>query len=507
MVWINGQEALRDNMPDGAIDATTEAVDKATSDDEKRFFQHRDLDPGLLVPGTNTVAVEVHQSDPYSSDAAMDLRIVARLGPPATPPTEHHALASSTPQATHRFRWKGLVAEATYACEVVSSCPGATRTFEVTTPPLPDTAPRVALRGEGTPSWGAWTLFNTQRDCEEDWRNRFVILDPEGQVRWFYEIPDWNDNSSIDIEAAWIGDGTILWGGGEAPEGSPELLSLDQEALYKADYEGSQRHLYHHDVEWHDGEILGMIRTDVVDGASTYDGFGLVQHDVETGEVTWTWDLQTAWDRGQIAADDVVDPDNADDPWHASSFASVTDELGDGILVTLLHSYQVWRVDRQTGDITWKLGRGGDFELLGPDGAPLDPDLAFSATHAVDVVGDHVLLYDNGWEPDVSSAQAWVLDTEAMTATQVFRYEEFDWYEPVWGDADELPSGAMLIDMAHNECKNGNPAHQGSLVEVDMATGEVLWRADLLDPMESSYRAQRIDGCEMFATDRWCPGR
>ena len=58
--------------------------------------------------------------------------------------------------------------------------------------------------------------------------------------------------------------------------------------------------------------------------------------------------------------------------------------------------------------------------------------------------------------------------------------------------------------MAHASCQGAAPDHLGALVDVDEATGEVLWRVDFLDLDDSTYRAQRIDGCAMFADDRYC---
>ena len=61
VVYINGHEVLRDNMPeDGAIEFNTFPVTAVGGPDETTFFRHR-IPADQLVVGVNVVAVEVHQ--------------------------------------------------------------------------------------------------------------------------------------------------------------------------------------------------------------------------------------------------------------------------------------------------------------------------------------------------------------------------------------------------------------------------------------------------------------
>jgi hypothetical protein len=135
------------------------------------------------------------------------------------------------------------------------------------------------------------------------------------------------------------------------------------------------------------------------------------------------------------------------------------------------------------------------------------PGTWFTNLHAIDVfpspAGDRLFVYDNG-SAGRSRAVAYTLDPAAREATQVFEWTEPTWFEPYWGDADETPDGTVLIAMAHAWCLGGALDHPGALVEVDEATGEVVWRLDFLDSDDSTYRAQRIDGCAIFANERYC---
>ena len=76
VVYLNGIEVFRSNMPAGAISAATLAPE-ATPDETRLFEVAIDTrqNPALLVNGTNVMAVEVHQSWPTSSDLSFDAEL------------------------------------------------------------------------------------------------------------------------------------------------------------------------------------------------------------------------------------------------------------------------------------------------------------------------------------------------------------------------------------------------------------------------------------------------
>ncbi len=74
VVYLNGTEVIRSNMPAGTITYTTLAPTGTAGADESRLFTHT-VDPSVLVNGTNVIAVEVHQNGPTSSDLSFDLRL------------------------------------------------------------------------------------------------------------------------------------------------------------------------------------------------------------------------------------------------------------------------------------------------------------------------------------------------------------------------------------------------------------------------------------------------
>ncbi len=74
VVYINGEEVLRSNMPQGNINYLTLASSAVGGIDESAFFIYN-ISPRFLVAGTNIIAVEVHQNSPSSSDLSFDLYI------------------------------------------------------------------------------------------------------------------------------------------------------------------------------------------------------------------------------------------------------------------------------------------------------------------------------------------------------------------------------------------------------------------------------------------------
>ncbi len=84
VVYLNGKELLRSNLPTGTIGAATLASTTVGGTDESTIFE-TDIDPNLLVAGDNVFAVEVHQSAVDSSDLKFGLRLQALLNPITKP--------------------------------------------------------------------------------------------------------------------------------------------------------------------------------------------------------------------------------------------------------------------------------------------------------------------------------------------------------------------------------------------------------------------------------------
>ena len=79
VVYLNGSEAARLNLPDGELAAGTLALSSIGGDAEITPTEV-EIDPGLLVDGVNQLAIDLRQASPGSSDlgVAMEVEVVRR---------------------------------------------------------------------------------------------------------------------------------------------------------------------------------------------------------------------------------------------------------------------------------------------------------------------------------------------------------------------------------------------------------------------------------------------
>ncbi|WP_148572482.1 fibronectin type III domain-containing protein [Nocardioides caldifontis] len=77
VVYVNGAEVQRTNMPSGPVTYSTLASSNISGNAENRYVSFT-VPASVLVAGTNVIAIEVHQDATRSSDLSMDLRLTAR---------------------------------------------------------------------------------------------------------------------------------------------------------------------------------------------------------------------------------------------------------------------------------------------------------------------------------------------------------------------------------------------------------------------------------------------
>ncbi len=84
VVYLNGTEVFRSNMPGGTINADTLASSLIAPANENDWVTNL-VDPGSLVAGLNLLAVELHQGSANNPDLSFDLRLRGLGTGPATP--------------------------------------------------------------------------------------------------------------------------------------------------------------------------------------------------------------------------------------------------------------------------------------------------------------------------------------------------------------------------------------------------------------------------------------
>lgn len=75
IIYVNGAEVLRTNMPAGPVNNRTKSSTIVSGADENRFYATT-LPKSVFVQGDNIVAVELHQRDSISSDLTFDMEIL-----------------------------------------------------------------------------------------------------------------------------------------------------------------------------------------------------------------------------------------------------------------------------------------------------------------------------------------------------------------------------------------------------------------------------------------------
>jgi hypothetical protein len=78
IVYLNGEEIARSNMPAGPVDFNTFASETVAGSEENQFFSFK-IGNEDLENGSNVIAVEVHQATANSSDLGFDLSVTPEI--------------------------------------------------------------------------------------------------------------------------------------------------------------------------------------------------------------------------------------------------------------------------------------------------------------------------------------------------------------------------------------------------------------------------------------------
>ncbi len=414
-------------------------------------------------------------------------------------PDEVLLASSETADRWHELLIAGLLADTDYRCTwTAGEWSGAA---DVRTDPVPDWAAPFSV--EGTPEWGQWTLWSTGRTSGP--RNQQVlVVDGAGRLRWIHRLVE---DHVPDVDASYIGGGEVLLGGGYGV--NPKVVDLAGTVLRRVPASTTGLAFHHHAELTPSGQVLALSLVNHLTDDEAYDwlGFTVELHDPSLQTSTWALSSQRGLDDGWLT----VPPEVVNDPYHPNSVQLVDDK----VYLNARNLHRIFKLDASSGELEWELGVDGDFTLWDSDGTELRQAADwFYGAHAPELDGDRLLLHDNGWarpgkEPPWSRVLELVLDERARTATVAWQWTEDGWYEPIWGDVDRLPSGGVLVTRAHCSSQAGcDPEDRTEVIELGAAEPrEPVWRLTMGDEGNGGYRAQRLDGCEMFDHPTLCaPG-
>lgn len=164
---------------------------------------------------------------------------------------------------------------------------------------------------------------------------------------------------------------------------------------------------------------------------------GVVQEFTAAGELIFQW---RAWDHYDIR------DGTADFP----HFNAIDIDEDGHILVSARHLSETTKINRNTGEIIWRLsGSKSSFTFLN------DPMNGTSYQHSISALGNgRYMVFDNGnnHNPQVSRAVEYQLNLTNRTATMVWQFRDTpEKFSGFMGNAQRLPNGNTLINWVYDK--------------------------------------------------------
>jgi hypothetical protein len=376
----------------------------------------------------------------------------------------------------HSLFVMGMQKSSEYEFEITAETTGGatTRTQSFTTPGLPDDFPPLHVEASN-PDLAAdgyrlldvfrWNDENT--GSYDDW-GMLIIINERGEVVWYYKT----DVRVLD--AGRVANGNIVFN--NDPESIVEI-NMKGEVVNRwsasedlgRELSNNEFGLHHGQRELANGQFV-TLSTEVrqVDGYIDSGQSANVVGDVaiqfnRAGEVTNSWsmfdvlsDYTTRKRTGSTGPFWDSDYGMETNDWTHGN--AVEPGKQDGTLIASLR-HQDWIVnwDKQTGELQWRLGPEGDFEMASQDG-----EFNYHQHAPIWMENGNLLVYDNGnarpsiepgnqyytrvVEYDLDTANIDIEAGQKGTVEQVWSYKNpSEYYAPYVGDADQLPNGNILI--------------------------------------------------------------
>jgi Arylsulfotransferase (ASST) len=349
---------------------------------------------------------------------------------------------------------------------------GARRRYHVRC--LPGDFPRWKFERFRKPE-ARFYLFAPQQGATHTASYYVTLIDGHGTPLW------WMKRKVVPFNSLLLPNGNIAWARWyEEPFGSHpgtgwEIHRLDGSPVRTLRAAGSPTDL--HDFEpLRGGHFLlftyrlrrhvdlrpygGPANGNVVDGE--------IQDQDARGHVVWRWSSKdhvsiaenTRW---TYAYDTRFDGTNVYDYFHLNS----VQPDGDGYVISARHVDAVYRIDRATGAITWKLGgtkRPESLKVTGDDQVPL-----FSGQHDARLLPDGTLTVFDNHTPYAPRAMRFRIDASKRRATVLGQVTE---PQLLWsaaeGSARLLPGGDWVVSWGAT-----------SLLSELRATNDPTWRLTL----------------------------
>ena len=277
-------------------------------------------------------------------------------------------------------------------------------------------------------------------------KNYNVIFDNSGSPIWYMKMPD----ERRDMKVQHNGVLTML-----ARDGGNHFNGFDTHYRQITSY----RAVNGYDTDEHELQVLEDgrylligLRFETVDMSRYLSGGNpaasvgatVIQEFTAAGELIFQW---RAWDHYDIRDLELDDPRGTS--FRFPHMNAIDIDTDGNILVSCRHLSEVTKINRDTGEIIWRLGGAhNQFTFVN------DSLGGFRNQHAIRCVGtNRYTLFDNGnlHNPSVSRGVEYELNLSNMTATVVWQYPGTPTtalYSYYMGNVQRLPNGNTLINWA-----------------------------------------------------------
>ena len=347
--------------------------------------------------------------------------------------------------------------------------------------------PAVEVRREAHDDTASGYVFVSPQE-DDSGQGGSLAVDDEGQVVWFRPLQDTSGRAMNFQVQTYRGEPVLTWG--ETPgvyvifdSSYREIARFGAANGYNGD---------HHEflISPQDTALITIYNAVPMDLSSIggrKDGLavqGIVQElDIETGEVLFEWRSLD-----HVGLDETYGTPGEDigypgiDYFHINS---IDVDHDDNLLICARKTYAVYKIDRKTGEVIWRLGgKKSDFEMGEGTRFAFQHDARRLPDGTISIFDNGATIFQNGLPKAVEESRVIILDPDerTMKASLVHEYTHPDGqYADAAGNAQVLPNGNVFVGWG-----------RALAISEFSREGELLFDARL-PPGNRTYRAFRSE--------------
>lgn len=205
-----------------------------------------------------------------------------------------------------------------------------------------------------------------------------------------------------------------------------------------------------------------------------------IQHsyiqEVKDGAILWEFcsaKYPELMEERYTKGDNEISLNDKGDYMHFNSFA--LDPKDNNLLVSYRNQSAIFKIDRTNGEILWKCGGlNSDFEI--------EMEGEFCYQHSISLIGDHLLLFNNGKMNDEASIMEFILDEKEKTLKQ-YHTTPLHYFVSNYGEVIKNTSGNYYVQRGQSPSLDRN----SGIDEVEAETGDVIFSLEFTGKTNSYW--------------------